>query len=77
MAKARADLLGRYNLKLKLVESEAVGRTNALRSGLDEAEHHKKAAAATLTLVQTEVASARAELLSLPQQVASTESSAQ
>ena len=38
VAEARADLAGRYDLKLKLVEAEGVGRTTALRSGLAEAE---------------------------------------
>ena len=52
MAKARADLFGRYDLKLTLVEAEAVGRTTALRLGLAEAEQREKAAAAALVLVQ-------------------------
>ena len=42
VAEARADLVGRYDLKLKLVEAEAVGRTTALRSGLAEAEQREK-----------------------------------
>ena len=74
-AKAHADLVGRYDLKLKLVEAEVVGRTNALRSGLDEAEHREKSAVAALSSVQAELASARAELLSLQQRVADAESS--
>ena len=76
-AKARVDLVGRYDLKLKLVEAEAVGRTKALRSGLDEAERHEKAVVAALSLVQAELASARAELASLKQRVAGAKSSAQ
>ena len=64
MAEARTDLVRRYELKLKLVEAEAVGRTKALRSGLDEAERCEKAAADTLSSVQAELASARAELFS-------------
>ena len=77
MAEARADLVGRYDLKLKLVEAKAVGRTNALRSGLDEAEHCEKAARAALSLVQAELASARAELSYLQEQVAGAKSSVQ
>ena len=77
MAEARADLVGRYDLKLKLMEAEAMGRTNALRSGLDEAEHREKAAAAALSSVQAELASARAELFSLQQRVAGAETSVQ
>ena len=65
MAEARADLAGRYDLKLKLVEAEGVGRTTALRSGLAEAEQREKAAAAALISVQAELASTRAEMLSL------------
>ena len=49
VAEARANLVGRYDLKLKLAEAEAVGRTTALRSGLAEAEQREKAAAAALT----------------------------
>ena len=64
-AEARTDLVGRYDLKLKLVEAEAVGRTNALGLGLDEAERREKATAATLISVQAELAYARAELLYL------------
>ena len=71
VAEARADLVGRYDLKLKLVEAEAVGRTTALRSGLAEAEQREKAAAAALVSVQAELSSARVELLSLQQRVAS------
>ena len=65
MAEARADLAGRYDLKPKLVEAEAVGRTTALRSGLAEAEQREKAAVAALISVQAELAYARAELLYL------------
>ena len=74
MAKARADLVGRYDLKLELVEAEAVGRTISLRTELAEVEQREKAAAAVLTSTQAELASARAELLSLQQRVANTES---
>nr|XP_020168137.1 vicilin-like seed storage protein At2g18540 [Aegilops tauschii subsp. strangulata] len=37
VAEARVDLVGRYDLKLKPVEAEAMGRTTALKSGLAEA----------------------------------------
>ena len=62
---------------MKLKEAEAVGRTNALGLGLDEAERREKATAATLSSVQAELASARAELFSLQQQFAGAESSVQ
>ena len=57
VAEAHADLAGRYDLKLKLVEAEGVGRTAALRSGLVEAEQRDKAATAALISVQAELAS--------------------
>ena len=38
VAKARAGLANEYNLKLKLREAEAEGRTTVLRSRLDKAE---------------------------------------
>ena len=66
--------MGRYDLKLKLVEAEAVGRTTALKSGLAEAGQCEEEAVAALISVQAELASARAELLSLQQRVASAES---
>ena len=77
VAEARADLEGRYELKLELVEAEAMGRNNALGLGLAEVEHREKAAAAALSSVQAELASARAELFSLQQRVTGAESSAQ
>ena len=77
MAEARTDLEGRYDPKLELVEAEAVGRTTVLRSGLAEAKHREKSAAASLNSVQAELASARAELRSLQQRVANAESSVQ
>ena len=77
MAEARADLEGRCDLKLKLVEAEAEGRTTTLRSRLDEVEQREKAAAAALISIRTELASARAELLPLQQRVTSAESFAQ
>ena len=55
MVKARSDLANRYNLKLKLVEAEAEGRTTALRSRLDEAEQHEKADAAALVSIDTSI----------------------
>ena len=51
VAEARTDLAGKYDLKLKLVEAEGVGRTAALRSGLAEAEQREKAAVAALILM--------------------------
>ena len=57
VAEASADLANRYNLKLKLMEAEGVGRTAALRSGLAEAEQRDKAATAALISVQAELAS--------------------
>nr|XP_020159880.1 hyaluronan-mediated motility receptor-like [Aegilops tauschii subsp. strangulata] len=77
VAEARADILGRYDLKLKLVEAEAAGRTTALKSRLTEAERHEEAAAATLVLAHAELASARAKLLPLQQRVANAECIAQ
>ena len=58
VAKAPTDLEGRYDLKLKLVEAEATGRTAALKSRLTEVERREEATAA-----------ARAELLPLQQRV--------
>ena len=51
VAEPRADLAGRHDLKLKLMEAEAVGRTAALMSGLAEAEQRQKATAAALISV--------------------------
>ena len=65
MEEARADLVSRHDLKLKLVEAEAAGRTTSLRSKLTEAEWRAKAVAAALVLAQTEFDSARVELLPL------------
>ena len=62
MAEAHADLVGRYDLKLKRVEAEAAGRTAALKSKLAEAERREEAAAATLVSAQAELASAHAEV---------------
>ena len=44
VAEAHADLVSRYDLKLKLMAAEAEGRTTALRSRLTEAEQREKAA---------------------------------
>ena len=67
VAEARADLVGRYDLKLELVEAEAVGRTTALRTELAEVEQCENITAAALVSAQAELASARAEMLSLQQ----------
>ena len=69
MAEVRADLEGRYNLKLKLAGAEDAGRAAALRPRLDEAERRAEATAAALVTVQEDLASARAELLSLRRRV--------
>nr|XP_020151778.1 plectin-like [Aegilops tauschii subsp. strangulata] len=69
VAEARADLEGRHDLKLKLAEAEAAGRTAALRPRLAEVERRKEATAAALVSAQAELASARAELLSLQQRL--------
>nr|XP_020164068.1 paramyosin-like [Aegilops tauschii subsp. strangulata] len=77
VVEARADLANRYDLKLKLVEAEAKGRTAALRSRFAEAEQREKATAAALISMQGELASARAELLPLQRRVTNAESFAQ
>ena len=77
VAKARADLVSRYDLKLKQVEATVAGRTAALRSRLTKVERRAAAATAALVLAQAELASARAELLPLQQRVADAESIAQ
>nr|XP_020187187.1 tropomyosin-like [Aegilops tauschii subsp. strangulata] len=69
VAKARADHDNTHDLKLKMVEAGAEGRTNTLRSRLDEVERREKAAAAALISVQADLAAAHADLLSLQQQV--------
>ena len=71
---SHADLVNRYDLKLKLVEAEAEGRTAVLRSRMAEAEQREKAATAALISMQAELAAALAELLSLQQRVTSAES---
>ena len=65
MAEVRAELEGRYDLKLKLASTEGAGRAAALRPRLDEAERRAEATTAALVMVQPDLASARAELLSL------------
>ena len=69
MAEVRADLEGRYDLKLKLAGVEDEGRAAALRPRLDEAEMRAEATAAALVTVQADLASARAELRSLRRRV--------
>ena len=66
---ARADLESRRNLKLKLVEAGAAGRTVSLKSKLVEVERREEATASVLASAQAKMASARAELLSLQQWV--------
>ena len=52
-------------MKLKLAGLEGAGRAAALRPRLDEAERRAEATATTLVTAQADLASARAELLSL------------
>ena len=59
MAEVRADLEGRYDLKLKLAGAEDEGRAAALRPRLDEAERRAEATAAALVTAQADLASAR------------------
>ena len=56
-------------MKLKLAGTEAAGRTAAFRPRLDEAERRGEATAAALVTAQADLASARAELLSLRERV--------
>ena len=65
VAEARANLESRHNLKLKLVEAGAAGRTAALKSWLVEVERREEATASALASAQAELVSSRAELLSL------------
>ena len=61
MAKARADLANEHDLKLKLLEAKAEGRTTALRSRLDKAEQREKIMAVALTSAQANLTSARVD----------------
>ena len=74
VAEVRADLEGRYDLKLKLTGTEDAGRAAALRPRLDEAERRAEAPTATLVTAQADLASARAELRSLRRRVDDAES---
>nr|XP_020182389.1 tol-Pal system protein TolA-like [Aegilops tauschii subsp. strangulata] len=74
VAEVRANLEGRHDLKLKLAETEAVGRAAALRPRLAEVERREEATAAALVTAQEELASAHAELLTLQKRVADAES---
>ena len=65
VAEACADLVSRYDLKLKMVEAEAAGRTAALRSKLTEAEQRAEATVAALVSAQAELTSTHAEMLPL------------
>lgn len=62
---ARVDLESRHDLKLKLVEDGAAGRTAALKFRLVEVEWREEGAASSLASAQAELASAHAELLFL------------
>ena len=69
VAEVRADLEGRYDLKLKLAGTEDAGRAAALRPRLDEAERRAEATTAALVTTHADLASARAELRSLRRRV--------
>ena len=69
VAEVRPDLEGRYDLKLKLAGQEGAGRAAALRPRLDEAERRSEATTAAWVTAQADLASARAELLSLRRRV--------
>ena len=62
-AKAHADLADEYRLALVFLEAEAKGRTIALRTKLDEAEQHERAAVAAQTSARADLTSARAGFL--------------
>ena len=65
----RVELERRYDLKLKLAGTKGAGRAAALRLRLDEAERLAVATATALVTAQADLASARAELLSLRKRV--------
>nr|XP_020201267.1 plectin-like [Aegilops tauschii subsp. strangulata] len=69
VAKARTDLDDEHRLKLELVEAEVKGRTTALKTKLNEAEQRERAAKASQASAQENLASTRADLLSLQQQI--------
>ena len=52
MAEAHADLESRHDLKLKLVQFGAAGRTAVLKSRLIEVERPEEASTAALASVQ-------------------------
>nr|XP_020152057.1 tol-Pal system protein TolA-like [Aegilops tauschii subsp. strangulata] len=74
VAEARADIEGRYDLRLKLAGTEDAGRSAALRPKLAEVERREEATAAALAKAQAELASACTELLSLHRRVDDAES---
>ena len=65
MAKARTDFADEHRLALVFLEAEAKGRITALRTKLDEAEQRERDAVAAQTTAQADLASTRADLLSL------------
>ena len=65
MAEARVDLERRQNMKLKLLEAGAAGRTVALKSRLVEVEQREEVTASALASAQAKLVSSRAEVLSL------------
>ena len=76
MAEVHADLEGMYDSKLKLAGLEDAGRAAALRPRLDEAERRAEATTAALVTTQADLASTRAELLSLQNRVDGVEADA-
>ena len=69
VAEVCAGLEGWHYLELQLAETEAAGRAAALRPRLAEVEKCEDTTAAALVTAQAELASARAELLSLQKRV--------
>lgn len=74
VAEVRAGLEDRHDLNLRLAKTEATGRAAVLRPRLAGVERREEAMAAALVTAQAELASARAELLSLQKRVANAES---
>ena len=69
VAKAHADLADKHRLAPVFQKAEAKGRITALRTKLDQAEQRERAIVAMQTAAQADLASARADFLSLQQQI--------
>ena len=69
MAGVRVALADEYRLKLELLEAELEGRTAALKTKLESAEQGERAAKEALTSFESTLASTRADLSSLQQQI--------